>query len=250
MKSGISLCLLLVSSLMVKAAPPAPSSQNPLIQVTVEYIEVTQEEATRLLYKEKLGKDGTKLRAELQTMMESGRAKLFETLMDSTADNSKSVVDSAREVIYPTDYKPANLPASVVMGAQATATPDMLKALSSLVTPELPSAFETRSTGGNLEINPILEDDKKTINLRMVPELVIDTGVRRWNQRKDAMGNELSMEMPLFYSLRVNTQAMLTDGTPQLVALHSPPGADGTPDRSRKLMVIVTADVVKPAPSK
>lgn len=250
MKSGISLCLLLAGSLMAKAAPPAPSVPTPMIQVTVEYIEVTQEEATRLLYKEKLGKDGVKLRSELQIMMESGRAKLFETLMDSTVDGSKSVVESTREVIYPTEYDSAKLPTSLAVGEQAAATPDMVKALSSLVTPESPKAFETRNTGGTLETNPTLKDDKKTIELRFVPELVIDTGVRKLNSRKDALGNELCVEMPLFYSIRLNTQAILTDGVPQLVALQTPPAADGTPDRSRKLMVIVTADVVKPAPSK
>ncbi|OYV04224.1 MAG: hypothetical protein CFE26_18065, partial [Verrucomicrobiales bacterium VVV1] len=79
---------------------------------------------------------------------------------------------------------------------------------------------------------------------------VIDTGVKKFNARKDAKGNDLYIEMPLFYAIRFITLADLTDGAPQLVALQTPPGADGTPDRSRKLMVIVTADVVKPAPSK
>ncbi len=250
MKSGISLCLLVVSSLMVKAAPPAPSVPNPMIQVTVEYIEVTQEEATRLLYKEKLGKDGTKLRAELQTMMESGRAKPFETLMISIRAGQKATSESIREVIYATEYEPAELPTTVEVEKQTAASPDMVKALSSLVTPETPTAFETRNTGGTIESEAILSDDKKTIDLRLIPELVIDTGVKKFNARKDALGNDLFIEMPLFYSIRFNTAAELSDGVPQLVSLQTPPGADGAPDRSRKLMAIVTAEVVKPSPSK
>ena len=51
------------------------------VQVTVELIEVPQAEATRLLYKEKLGKDGTKLRAALQTMVDSQKASVLETMM-------------------------------------------------------------------------------------------------------------------------------------------------------------------------
>ena len=250
MKSGISLCLLLVSSLMVKAAPPTPSAQSPLVQVTVEYIEVTQEEATRLLYKEKLGKDGAKLRAELQTMMESGRAKPFETLMASCKADQKTTSESVREVIYATEYEPAGFPTTVAVEKQTAATPDMVKALSSLVTPETPTAFETRSTGGTVELEAVLSEDKKIIQLRLVPELVIDTGVRKFNARKDAQGNDLYIEMPLFYAIRFNTAADLSDGAPQLLALQTPPGVDGAPDRRRKLMVIVTAEVVKPSPSK
>ncbi len=250
MKFGISLCLLLMGSLMAKAAPPAPSTQNPLIQVTVEYIEVTQEEATRLLYKEKLGKDGTKLRAELQTMMESGRAKPFETLMASCKAQQKATSESIREVIYPTEYEPAQLPTNVGIDKQTSPTPEMIKVLSSLVTPETPTAFETRNTGGTVELEAVLADDKKTIQLRLIPELVIDTGVKKFNARKDAQGDELCVEMPLFYAIRFNMAADLMDGAPQLLSLQTPPGPDGAPDRSRKLMVIVTAEAVKAAPSK
>ncbi len=250
MKFGISLSLLLVGSLMAKAAPPAPSSQNPMIQVTVEYIEVTQEEATRLLYKEKLGKDGAKLRAELQAMMESGRAKPFETLMASCKAQQKATSESIREVIYATEYEPAELPTYVGVEKETIASPDLVKALSSLVTPETPTAFETRNTGGTVELEAVLTDDKKTIQLRLVPELVIDTGVKKFNARKDAQGNDLFIEMPLFYAIRFNTAADLSDGAPQLLSLQTPPGPDGAPDRSRKLMVIVTAEAVKAAPSK
>ncbi|OYV05809.1 MAG: hypothetical protein CFE26_09615, partial [Verrucomicrobiales bacterium VVV1] len=161
-----------MSSLMVKAAPPAPSTQNPLIQVTVEYIEVTQEEATRLLYKEKLGKDGTKLRAELQAMLESGRAKPFETLMASSKAQQKVTSESVREVIYATEYEPAELPTYVGVEKETVASPDLVKGLSSLVTPETPTAFETRNTGGTVEIEAVLSDDKKTIQLRLAHELV------------------------------------------------------------------------------
>lgn len=85
MKSGILMFLMVAGIANAKESAPAEAAKNPLVQVTLEYIEVTQEEVTRLLYKEKMGKDGARLRVELQTMMESGRAKPFETLMASTS---------------------------------------------------------------------------------------------------------------------------------------------------------------------
>lgn len=241
MKRGILSCLVLVNVLMADESS-LDGMKGPLIQVTVEYIEVSQQDATRLLYKEKLGTNGAKLRTELQTMLDAGQAKPFETLMTSTLASQKATTESVREVIYPTEYEPPELPQEVAVDKQTLASPDTVKALSGLVTPETPTAFETRNTGNTLEVQALLEADKKTIVLKLVPELVIDTGIKKFNARKDAMGNEIFMEMPLFYSIRCNTQAVMTSGVPQLVALQTPNGADGTPDRSRKLMVIVTAE--------
>lgn len=249
MKLGILSYLVLVGSLIADESS-LDGMKGPLIQVTVEYIEVSQQDATRLLYKEKLGLNGAKLRAELQTMLDAGQAKPFETLMTSTLASQKATAESVREVIYPTEYEPPELPQEVAVDKETLASPNTVKALAGLVTPETPTAFETRNTGNTLEVHAMLEVDKKTIMLRLVPELVIDTGIKKFNARKDSTGNDLFMEMPLFYSIRLNTQAAMTSGVPLLVALQTPNGADGTPDRSRKLMVIVTAEIGTSATSE
>ena len=220
--------------------PPAAPLQ---VQVTVEFIEVPQADATRLLYNEKLGKDGTKLRAALQTMVDSQKASVFETMMLAARSGQKATMESIREVIYPTEYQEPELPTNVPPTKEEQEA--KAKAKTPRSSPPLPTAFETRNTGNTMEIEPTIGEDGAIIDLRFVPEIVFDTGVRKWNVHKDELGNESAVEMPYFYSLRTNTSLTLADGMPQLLSVLTPKGADGTPDRSRKLFAIVTTDIVK-----
>ncbi|OYV04223.1 MAG: hypothetical protein CFE26_18060 [Verrucomicrobiales bacterium VVV1] len=220
-------------------APNAPM----MVQVTVEFIEVPQAEVTRLLHKEKLGKDGSKLREELQKSVDAQKANLYETMMMTGRSGQKSTAESIREVIYPTEWG-----APIMPGCARPPTAEEVQAAKEMnprVCPALPTAFETRNTGSTLEIEPTIGADDATIDLRVIPEIVFDTGGKKWNVRKDELGNESWIEMPLFYSLRTNTSLVLSDGMPQLLSVLTPKGADGTPDPSRKMLVIVTADIVK-----
>ena len=261
MKPTLFALLVLSSSLVAQEAAPRPAPEAfengdlgkaedfdvapnapLLVQVTVEFIEVPQAEVTRLLNKEKLGKDGTKLREELQKSVDAQKANLYETMMMVARSGQKSTTESIREVIYPTEYEQPALPC----GGTPTAEERQAEAQAHpKFCPPVPTAFETRNTGSTLEIEPTIGDDNTTIDLRLVPEIVFDTGVRKWNVHKDGLGNESWIEMPLFYSLRTNTSLTLSDGMPQLLSVLTPKGADGTPDPSRKTLVIVTADVVK-----
>lgn len=215
------------------------------VQVTLEYIEVSQAEATRLLYKEKLGKDGTKLREELQALIDTNKATLFETLLTTSRSGQRGTTESIREVIYPTEVEPSSMPSEVKVDKEVVNNLESTKALAALVSPNTPTAFETRNTGGTLEIEPTIGDDNQIIDLRIVPEIVFETPWRRWNIRKDVMGNESAVEVPYFYSIRTNTALTVADGMPQLLAVFTPKGADDKPDPTHKLIAIVTADIVK-----
>jgi hypothetical protein len=259
MKSGLIPYLILVSALIAQEPEtrpiPAvtgkkdqtqksmlPQSSQPLVQVMLEFIEVPQTEATRLLYKEKLGKDGTKLRAELQIMMDSQKASAFETMMVAVQGGQKAKIGSVREVIYPAEYEPPGLPGS--FGPTATESTNQV-AKTPLTFAPTPTAFETRNTGSVLEIRQAIVEDGAVINLTLSPEIVFDAGSRRWNSRKDELGNESAMEMPYFYVISSNTNLNLLDGLPQLLAVLTPKDKDGIQDQTRKMFVIVTADIVR-----
>ncbi len=222
-------------------SPNAPMQ----VQVTMEFIEVPQAEVTRLLYKEKLGKDGSKLREELQKLVDAQKADLYETMMVVARSGQKATIESVREVISPTEYEPPQIPSEIKVDKETMDSAEKLKTLTSLMTSNTPTAFETRNTGSTLEIEPTIGDDDQTIDLRTVPEMVFETTWRKWNVHKDLLGNGSAIEMPYFYMLRTNTSLTLADGMPQLLSVLTPKGADGTPDPSRKMLVIVTADVVK-----
>lgn len=159
-------------------APNAPL----LVQVTVEFIEVPQAEVTRLLHKEKLGKDGSKLREELQKSVDAQKANLYETMVMTGRSGQKSTAESIREVIYPTEYEQPIEPINVPEKPLTPTTPRSFQ--------PVPTAFETRNTGSTLEIEPTIGADDTTIDLRVIPEIVFDTGVRKWNVHKDELGNE------------------------------------------------------------
>lgn len=261
MKCGVLSCLVLVGALNAQepTSRPAPeafekkgepgqavdwsedSGAPRQIQVTVEFIEVSQAEVTRLLYKEKLGKDGAKLRTELQGMVDAQKASVLDTLVLAALSGQKATTESIREVIYPTEYQQPGLSNE----KETSKAESEAKIKNTAFSPPLPAAFETRNTGSTLEIEPTIGDEGTFISLRFVPEIVFDTGDRKLNVHKDELGNESSVSMPYFYSLRVNTALTLADGMPQLVSVLTPKGADGTPDRTRKLFAIVTADIVK-----
>ena len=258
MKFAILPCLIFVGALLAQEAGAQsaskalekgkPQTQDvdeipgppPQVQVTLEFIEVSQADATQLLYKDKLGMDGTKLRAALQSMVDSQKASMLETMMVVAKNGNKATTESIREVIYPTEYEEPELPGS--FGTSKENQPSIAKAPRS--SPLLPTAFDTRNTGSTLEIEPTVGNDESVIDLRIVPEIVFEAGVRKWNVHKDELGNESAVEMPYFYTIRTNSALMLKDGMPQLLSVLTPKSAEGTPDPSRKVLVIVTADVV------
>lgn len=218
-----------------------------MVRVTVEFFEVSAQEANRLLYVEKLGKDGVKLRQALQQMLGEGKASEFETMSVLGRSGEKSSTESIAEQIYPTEYEPANcLPPQGGTAEQA----DPLKEPKKIPNCAVPTAFETRNTGSMLEVEPTLNEGDVIIDVRLAPEIVLraaDSKSRLINFVKD---KEEFVEMPMFYSLRTKTAVTLSDGAPLLVSTLTPMAANGTCDRSKKLLVMVTGDVITVKPAK
>lgn len=68
-------------------------------------------------------------------------------------------VESSRDIIYPTEYEPPEMPSS-------SSGSDIV------VTPSHPTAFTTRKVGVSLEVEATVDDNKNYINLALLPELV------------------------------------------------------------------------------
>lgn len=270
MKTALIPCLALAGSSLAETQPylrPAPEpfeikadaeaaadSQNTgfddfdanaprLIQVTLEWIEVPQAEATRLLYQQHFGKQGDPLRAELQKLIDRNTASVFETTLLTCRSGEKATTESIREVIYPTEFQ-AQTAANTPADKDGTGNPAQSTPQAAVSTPVNPAAFETRNTGSTLEIEPTLGTDNRIIDLLLRPEIVFHTGGSIHQRRKDTLGNEITIETPLFYSLRTKTAVTLIAGQHQLLTVLSPKGANGELDSSRKLFVIVRADSI------
>ena len=211
------------------------------IRVQVEFIEVSHEQLAELLFAPKVPANGTELRKQLAQLVKDGKAAIVQTMLCIARSGQKATTESIEEYIYPTEYEPAELPAEPSKDKDKD---DNTKAtrLDPAVGPT-PTAFETRNLGSTLEIEPTLSENGRIIDLRFVPEIVYHVGNTVWAEWKGEHGNS-PVQMPTFYTLRVNTSVTLADGQSMLVAALSPKNKDGVPDFTRKLMVFVKADVI------
>ncbi|MCB1276861.1 MAG: hypothetical protein KDL09_09800 [Prosthecobacter sp.] len=84
----------------------------------------------------------------------------------TTKNGLKATVEITREMIYPTEFDPPQLPQGgggriQVGGAQAQM----------IATPTTPTAFEMRKTGVLLDVEPVISEDGRSIELTIAPEL-------------------------------------------------------------------------------
>ncbi len=77
----------------------------------------------------------------------------------TTKNGLKATVEITREFIYPTEFDPPQLP----QGGGATTQ--------QIATPTTPTAFEMRKTGVELEVEPIISEDGRSVELTITPSL-------------------------------------------------------------------------------
>ncbi len=77
----------------------------------------------------------------------------------TTKNGLKATVEITREFIYPTEFDPPQLPQGGGGGGAQIATPTT------------PTAFDMRRTGVMVEVEPIISDDGRTVELTITPEL-------------------------------------------------------------------------------
>lgn len=78
----------------------------------------------------------------------------------TTKSGVKAVAEITREVIYPTEFDPPQLPQN-----------NRLIATNLIATPTTPTAFETRKTGIIVEVEPVISEDGKSVEVTIAPEL-------------------------------------------------------------------------------
>lgn len=210
------------------------------IRVMVEFIEIPLPELTKLLTEPRKSANDTDLRREVQKMVEAGTAKHIETQLVSARSGETATSEAILEYIYPTEYEPAELPQKV--STEGT-THDEATFAKGVATPPTPTAFETRNTGSTLEIQPTLGAQDNIIDLRFAPELVEHVENVIWSEWDGPQG-KAPIQMPSFFSQRVNTGLTLLDGQYALASTLSMRQENGKADYQRKLLLFVRADVL------
>ena len=211
-----------------------------LIRVQVEFIDVSHEQLTELMFGDHSSTNDTELRQQAGNLVANQKATVVETMICIAKSAQKATTESIQEFIYPTEYEPAAVPVAEQTNAAGDKTVAYDKELASGPTPR---AWDTRNVGSTLEVEPNLSADGKLIDLRLVPEIVYHTGEFTWTEWHDQRGHA-DIKMPMFYTLRTNTSVLVVPGQPLLVAALSPKGPDGNTDFTRKVMVFVKCDVL------
>ena len=221
------------------ADPFDPDAKAPkVIQVQVEYIELSHELLTQLLFlAEPKSADATRLRKQLQGLVAKGEAKVLETQIVVCKSGQKATTESLHEFIYPTEYEPPS-------GSKPDEKPKALPLTSFPYNPATPTAFDTRNVGSNLEVEPTLSEDCNIIDVRIVPEILWHTGETIWQETKDTLGNVSTVKMPDFYVIRASTAVTTISGQYMLISVQSPKDAQGDADMTRKVVVLVKCDVL------
>jgi len=250
-RTGIFASALLLASAVASQSQTGTPEFDPLgvhdglpklIRVQMEFIEVSHEQLTELMFGEKAPVGDEELRKQIAQLIKEGKASILETMLCTARSGQKATSESIEEFIYPTEYEPAELPITIVEeGKTSVVLPT--ESRRDYATGPTPTAFETRNLGSTLEIEPTLSFDEKIIDLRFLPEIVYHVGNEIWAEWKGQYGNAL-IQMPKFYKISVNSSVTLADGKTMLVAALSPKDEQGRPDRTRKLMVFVKADVI------
>ncbi len=203
-----------------------------------------------------------------------------------TRSGSQAQVEVIRELIYPTEYDPPELPQDFgepVVAAAAPILPDAPEAQtpSFPVTPATPTAFQTRNTGVTLKVTPQVGPDGYTIEMDLVPEVVefegfVNYGSPITTTGTDILGNPQRIvltanriEMPVFATRRVTTNVTVYDGSTVAIGGLIREDVQHTEDKlpifgdlpligrlfrieaeqrkKRNLMVFVTAQLIDPS---
>ena len=150
-----------------------------------------------------------------------------------------SRIEVIREMIYPTEYEPPELPNTIESTTLFDGASGQVANLAppTPITPAMPTAFEKRNVGTTLEVSPIVSTDRRYIELALKPEIVSFDGfvnygtpiIGGYSSGTDffdvPLGAPFTVEttvgvltpneilMPIFSVIRTNTSLTIADGS-------------------------------------
>lgn len=163
----------------------------------------------------------------------AGKGRLLGTNKVITIPGQQSKTEGVVERIYPTEYEPPRVPND--KGVPTTKD--------DWVAQPTPGGFQTRNIGLTVNVTPRISDDRKTIEITMIPEFSEFIG---WNnvEAGEVEGKRTSkmwVQQPDFYSRRTTTSI--------IVPMEGTVVSGGMPDSTGKQVtyVFVTAHRIQPA---
>lgn len=207
---------------------PDPFTSN--LHIIVEYIEVEHEAFSEWLLENSLKADATELRREVQRWVKEGDAGIVETTVVHARSGQRAKVESIEEVIYPTEYGPAEMPSH----------PTVQDGDEIPISPPTGTAFETRNVGVTLEVDALISEDENYIDLNLAPEMVQMIDILEWETRSN--DEEASVQFPLFHTAKATTQLTLKKGVHGLIGTLRLPEPVKEDREDAMILLFVRAD--------
>lgn len=208
-----------------------------IVRLSIEWIEMSSTDATAILRTPRTTTNDSDLRDKVEEMIDAEKALMYESKVVTTHLGAPSRVESIREEIYPTEYDPPGLcsvgPPTVEI---KTPKPPM--------TGFIPTAFETRNTGVTFEVDRVYFSETNTFSIQMTADMVNLVGQNKFATYADER-MKADMTMPIFYTNRIKTEVIVKPGEYLLATTMTPYGEDGKPDRTKRLVVFVRAELLK-----
>jgi hypothetical protein len=152
--------------------------------------------------------------SRLKEMVAQGTAELVSTLILKLQNGEKGIAESIEEMRYPTEFEPPRLPES------APRDPKILKEWPAVgITP---TAFETRNVGTVLELEARTPDGE-WIAVKCVPYHVRFLRWAKTDAGKLANGERLTVEAPIFHSMRDTASLLVRSGQMVFIGVHKLP---------------------------
>ncbi|MEM9018086.1 MAG: hypothetical protein AAGC68_13810, partial [Verrucomicrobiota bacterium] len=181
------------------------------------------------------------LRDLLGDMVKTGEATLIETGWVRGNSGQRAKSESIREDIYATEFDPPEIPNSVgdltivqtdveVGEERTSSSTEAIRGGAGTgatlvhMTSATPAAFETRHVGLTIEVDPVIGDLGKAVDLNIAPEIVERLEEQYFTHPdfpKTAQGIE-HVSMPLFYTMRTTTQLTTISGKYSILGFHTP----------------------------
>ena len=220
-----------------KAEPDEKPTHVAQIGVLVEFIEVDAATATQLVRKHAAEADSTRLRAQVQNLVDAEKAEEIDSAYLLTRPGMRAKVESITEFIYPTEYEP---PGNWIAQQFDTDPESGLP-----IFPIPPQAFDIRNVGTSLEIEPGWETETGEISLNLAPERVDFVGFVLYGK------GEMISQQPVFSVTKIQTNVIVPEGGYALLSMLVPHDRKAKQDApvhsnpSKRILVFAKATVLK-----
>lgn len=218
-----------------KKQPEPKSEPTKLVLVQSESIELSTTDITNLLFGKKLEQPGSKIRADIQKLIDVKKAKVIRNTSIIIRANKTATHNAGLSTIFPTDYSSGYTLAERINSKGEIVT----KAAQVAPTP---TNYEERLVGNSLKADFLPLNGKRIL---LNYEAIINKRLPNCIYRTDKVGDIThKVFTPSFYEFSLKNSIQIHHLKTQLVAVHSVFDEQGKALSDRKIVHLVKTTIL------